>query len=676
MSWLRQSWRRLQAGPKFDLPYILSRANPDALLSERVEFCENLVDWIRYTGGGKTTPNARIRFLLQLLERKPEWRAASSKTLLSILRDGSPYHLFYEAGIPHGGTFLREVCTRVAHVLIPSQGDSPELGTILGRIFYDERDGEWVEAIPPELWREILDDWLLVETLHLPEVERALADAALALSVQCAAIALRTDIAIRSPEFGLEAHPFLHLEASLAALSAQFRRDSSVRDANEIRECHRSVLREIGRARNQMGSVKLHIEEFGLGVDLVYQIDRIKCCLERIDFLASTLESALVDRAELRIRSVAFFRHLVTGLRYDSDLSFVCKDALRILAMKIVDRVGFSREAGFTSNWKEWRHLFSVAGGGGVLIAFTTLLKSFGPGGPPFLAFLYSAFNFSISFTVIYLLGLKLAMKQPPMISAALAGRLVDSEFPAGTTGESAEFTEEVARFSRAQFAALLGNLVFIVPTAFILNLMWRGLHQTSIYSADNAAAAIEAVSPLHAGVFVFAALTGIILWISSLGAGTAENFLVTIRAGEILSGSRFLKRVLGADRARRLGHSLVRNVAGIKGAFLLGFLLAGTPLLAEYFGIFLDVRHVTLTAGTLAFSFFSLGDFDGVWVSLLSVLLIGFLNFAVSFTLAMMTALRARNANLRRTFELCRDIRRAFFSRPWIFFFPPKDVS
>jgi len=678
MSWIRRSWRRLQAGPKFDLPYILSRANPGAPLADRVEFCERLLDWVRYTGGGKTTPHARIRFLLQLLDRKPEWKEASAETIRSLLRETSAYRLFFETGVPHGGTFIRELITRMTHIVLPVSEDSPELAAILGRIFYDFDDAEWVEAIPPETWRDLLDGWLMPTELRLPQMERSLADAALSLSVQGAALALRSDFASRSPEFGLESHPFLHLEANLAALSAQARRDPKVRETREIHEAYLGVLKEIERARSQIRSVKVHLEESGVSVDLVYQMDRMKLYLERIDYLTATLESALVDRKELRIRSIILFRNLVAGLRYDEDFGFVFKKSLRLLATKIVERTGHSGEHYFTSNWREWRHLFLAAGGGGVLTAFTAMAKSFGPHGPPFIAFVYAGLNYSISFTVMHFLGLKLATKQPSMTAAALAGRLSESPSDSDSPGpitEGAEFTEEVARISRAQFAAVLGNLLFVVPTVIVIDLIWRGLHHDTFYSVPKANAVIESVSLLHSGVLLFAALTGVILWVSSVGAGFAENFVVYIRLKEIIGGHRILKRTFGAARARQIGEAVVKNTTGVVSSVLLGFLLAGTPIIADFFGLPLDVRHVTLTTGTLTFSYLALGSWYGVLRSTITVLLIGGLNFGVSFALAIMTALRARNANLKRASVLFRTSRKAFFSRPWLFFFPPREI-
>ncbi len=675
MSWLRRSWRRLQAGPKFDLPYILARANPSDSLAGRVEFCERLLDWIRNTGGGKTTPLARIRFLLQLLERKPEWKEASARVIRSVLQETRAYDLFYLTGIPHGGTFLKEFFSRMVHILLPTSDDSHEMAVILEQVFYDADDAEWVASVPDSLWKEVLDGWIFPRELRLAGYEIAMADAALALSIQGAALSLRTEFASRSPDFGIESHPFLHLEANLASLSAMARRSPAARDTQEIHEAYQGCLKEIERARSQIRSVKVHLEESGVSVDLVYAMDRMKLYLERIETLAGTLESALIDRSRLQERSLGLFRELVSGLRYDGDFGFVFKKSLRLLSTKIVERSGNSGESYFTANWAAWSHLFWAAAGGGALTAITAMLKSFGPNSPPFAAFLYAGMNYSLSFVLMHFLGLKLATKQPSMTAAALAGRLAESESAgAGSASEREEFVEEVARISRAQFAAVAGNLMFVIPVVLIIDLAWRGVYGGSFYSLPKAVAAIESTSLFTSGTLAFAAMTGVVLWVSSIGAGFAENFVVYIRAKEIIGSHRVLKRLVGGTRAKKIGEGLVRHTTGVVGSVMLGFLLAGTPILGEFFGLPIDVRHVTLTTGTLTFSYLAMGSGHGIPLSVLSVMVIGLMNFGVSFAFAILTAMRARNVDLKRANDLFRAARRAFWARPWFFFFPPRE--
>jgi len=326
-------------------------------------------------------------------------------------------------------------------------------------------------------------------------------------------------------------------------------------------------------------------------VDLVYQMDRMKLYLERIEVLSATLAAMLLPEegtnggTSLRKKkSIALFVALVNGLSYDEDFRFVFKKSLSLLATKVVERTGHSGEHYFTANWTEWRHLFWGAAGGGALTAITAMMKSFTPHSPLFLEFFYSGMNYSLSFVIMYFCGLKLATKQPSMTAAALAGRLSESGTgSAGSDREGVEFSEEVARITRAQFAAVAGNLIFVIPMVVLLDLIWRGLHGVHFYSAPKAIASVDSVSLLQSGTIAFAALTGVILWVSSLGGGFAENFVVYIRAKEILGGHRVLKRWVGAERAAKLGEAVVKHTTGVMSSVLLGFLPAGTPVFATF---------------------------------------------------------------------------------------------
>lgn len=666
---IRRFWRRLKAGPKFDLPYILARANPSDSFADRVEFCERLLDWIRYTGDGKTTVAARMRFLLQLLERKPEWKKSSGAVIRSVVEKSIPYRAFFETGVPHGQTFTKEIATRVFQILLPVAEESEELYSILSRVFYDSEDPDWIESLPAETWKEVIDGWIFPEAIRLPQYEKALADAALALCVQGAALSLRTDFVTRSPEFGFEAHPFLHLEAHLAVLSAQARRDPKVRDRKETLEAVDGIAREIERARALIRSVRGHLEEYGVSVDLVYQMDRMKLYLERIGFLVIALSAIICEPAQSRHESLLLFKNLVAGLRYDEDFRYVLRKGLRLLSTKIVERTGQSGERYFTSNWDDWKHLYWAAAGGGALTALTAMMKSFTPHDPPFAELLVSACNYAGSFALMHVMGLKLATKQPSMTAAALADRLTGAD-----QAQEEAFSEEVARIARAQFAAVLGNLTLVVPSVLVIDSLWTASHGTHFYNAAKAEAAISSVALLGSGTLWYATLTGGILWISSIGAGFVENFVVLTHLPELVAGHRVLKQIFGAERMKKFAATILRNTSGLAGSIILGVLLAATPVFGHFFGLPVDARHVTLTTGTLTFSFLGLGSLHGVLYALASVMLIGSLNFGVSFFLAILVAFRARGIDLQRGFRLLGLSAKKFLMKPWTFLFPVRE--
>ncbi len=111
-----------------------------------------------------------------------------------------------------------------------------------------------------------------------------------------------------------------------------------------------------------------------------------------------------------------------------------------------------------------------------------------------------------------------------------------------------------------------------------------------------------------------------------------------------------------------------------------LGILLGMEPVIATFFGLPLEVRHVTLSTGQLALASWSYGA--GVfalpvfWWAVVGIGVIGFMNLTVSFGLALAWPSGRRDAARCHAGAL----RRAVFSRvraaPLDFLRPPRPKS
>jgi site-specific recombinase len=79
--------------------------------------------------------------------------------------------------------------------------------------------------------------------------------------------------------------------------------------------------------------------------------------------------------------------------------------------------------------------------------------------------------------------------------------------------------------------------------------------------------------------------------------------------------------------------------------------------------GLDLDIRHITFAAGNLALGFtgkdFTIDSYT--FFFLVTVFLIGFFNFLVSFSLSMFLAFRSRKLNFGQVGELYKGIFRYF---------------
>jgi site-specific recombinase len=68
------------------------------------------------------------------------------------------------------------------------------------------------------------------------------------------------------------------------------------------------------------------------------------------------------------------------------------------------------------------------------------------------------------------------------------------------------------------------------------------------------------------------------------------------------------ITRLLGTARAARWAHFLRENISGFAANISLGFMLGLVPVIATFFGLGLDVRHVTLSSGQLGAATATLG--------------------------------------------------------------------
>jgi site-specific recombinase len=122
---------------------------------------------------------------------------------------------------------------------------------------------------------------------------------------------------------------------------------------------------------------------------------------------------------------------------------------------------------------------------------------------------------------------------------------------------------------------------------------------------------------------------------------------------------------------AARLRHGL----SGIGGNVTIGFLLGMMPVVGKFLGVPLEVRHVTLSTGSLTFAALSLGgnplSHEGFLAAVGGIGVVLLLNFGVSFALALGVAMRAREVE-RGASRLFGAIVRRFFRSPGEFFFPP----
>jgi site-specific recombinase len=663
---------------KYDLNSILSSADPKLSLEKRVEWIQNLMFWIRSTDkipiqfdpSIGQIHTARVRFILQLLERNLEWKRSVAITMRSVIQETNALQLFCHTGLPKEAGFLQEATDRFLNKIIPTPPDDKELSELFLKIFPRVEDAIWVENLSKETVIKIYE--LIIFEANEKDIWKKLRgdieNAIYILTSQIHAIGLSDAFRKRTNLKNIRESPFIALSDYVDAFLNSYIKNTK-EDLKHLETLCESYISE---CKKSLQDVFQHLDEFGVSVTLVYQLEKVSFHLARLEILLSFLNNSEINK---KITSIPIFISKLIRESIDKkSVVALIQTNLNQLSRKIAERSGTTGEHYITNNKKEYFKMFKSAGGGGILTAFTTLIKFFLVNFklPHFFEGFFASINFAGSFLLIQLCGFTLATKQPSMTASSMAGKLHNTQDETLLN----EFVDEVTKLNRSQFAAIFGNLALVIPTALIIDLIFKYFTGHSVLSAEKANYSVNSLSILGPSIF-YAIFTGILLWLSSIAAGWLENWAVYRRLPEAIAKNKRLIFVFGKENAEKISSFFAHNISGFGGNISLGFMLGMVPPLGIFFGLPLDVRHVTLSTGSFTFAMSSLG-FSGinkvdVIMACIGIVAIGLLNLTVSFWLAMSVAIRARKIQSVGR----KKIRAAIFKRllvsPLEFFYPVK---
>ncbi len=590
---------------------------------------------------------ARLQLLVEALERVPAARARFQAVVKSVLSQTRAIKAFGEIGLPNARGLLAETSDRLARKFLPEAPAPHELNMLIGRIIRKNDDLKWLGPAADPLLHRLAD----VGGDCWEPLRTSVIDAISMITTRIAALGMAEAFRTRTNKSGVRDSPLYHLQRARpeempALIEASFR---------------------------HLDQVKVALEERGVSIDVVYALDSIERGLRRIEILLPFADPDDTLEPTTEIRSVIAAVGL--GLVGNRSFSQLMSDNLRLLARKVIERAGKTGEHYVTSSRREYFKMLLSAMGGGFLTLGTAVIKYFikWQHFAPFLDGLFSSIDYAGSFLIMQLLGFTLATKQPSMTAASLAGVIRDREGP----GRLDELVKLISQIARSQFAAAMGNVSAVILTATLFDLIVVRMNGQSFLPEKDAIKTIQSFDPLGSGTIFFAALTGCILWMSSLVAGWFENWVVYRRLPEAIEHHRWGEQ-LGKERMARWARFLEHQASGFGGSISLGFMLGMIQPIAMFFGLPLEVRHITLSTGSLTLAMQSVGIDAVGWGPFISasvgIMIIGLLNFGVSFALALLVALRARDVprGERRTLPLA--VFKHFLRSPLQFFWPPKD--
>ncbi|MGY4831164.1 site-specific recombinase [Sphaerotilaceae bacterium SBD11-9] len=655
----------------WDLSALLNAADANASLPERNLWLVRLLGWLRHAAEPlpnqqTPTPLLRLRHLLNVLERNAEHRANVAALLLRFWNEIDTAALLADFGFSPRTGLGSEVSQRLRQRLLPATPATSNLAELFGLLFPEPRDADWLDAVdaptlarigtllqPPDGGKQRLD-W------RAPFLD---AVTFLASAVRAAGFAPQVRERM-SPEL-LTDRPF----HQLAHAAEQVRVHVEVHDREALLREVQYLRALLDTCRRSATSVHEHLEEHGVSVDVMFQVDQLLKRTDRIEALLNCVISREPGPEVLKM-----IAELVRTAKQGRSIRTLFAQHYSLLARKVAERSAETGEHYITRDRSAYREMLRAAAGGGAVLAGTTFVKFavLAIGLSAFWAGFMAGVNYALSFVLVQLLHFTVATKQPAMTAPAMADKLAD----VGSDEAVESFVDEVAHLIRSQAAGIFGNLMLVAPVVLGVQLAFKYCFGMPLVGEAGAQYVLSSLSLLGPTPF-YAAFTGVLLFASSIIAGWVENWFVWHRIDSAIAWNPRIVARLGSARAQRWAGYWRANISGFAANISLGMMLGLVPVLATFFALPLDVRHVTLSTGQLAAAVGALG-FDllrqGVfWWCVAGIALTGALNLGVSFFLAFKVALRSRGIRLNDRSRIYRAIRRRLWRAPMSFIWPPK---
>ena len=577
-----------------------------------------------------------------------------------------------EANILSENAFFPELKKRISYKFLPPVEDENTVSYIISKVLFNPKsDSDYIKNIKPEDGSEFFKLMEIEKISTLPKVKKELLISANILALRSVGNALEAGITKMVPEYKNFDNPFVALQSELDSLIGRFKKDKDLQiDSKDVD--YKQIKIYLQQCLDFVDKAFKNASKFGISSKINQSLLKIRQQLRRIQDIIPIL---VVDTEEDILTNS---KNLVSNtLKYNSHRNNVRElidDSTRLISHLITSHTAETGTHYIATSSKEYLKMFWKASGGGIIVGFLCIFKmmmSYSHGSEFSHAVLYSL-NYAFGFIIIYLLGFTLATKQPAMTAATMAKVLHDES---SSEKNYKEFANLVAKLSRTQFIAFVGNVLWSFPVALaiIYGMDW---FRDENFAAAKADKLLKDLNPIESKAILHACIAGFFLFISGIISGNISNSSIFNQVPERISQSPFLNQVIGAKNSKKLSDFYTKHWAGIISNFWFGIFLGVIAPLGVFLGLDLDIRHITFSAGNFALALYGKGfDIDTYTftISLVTIFLIGAFNFTVSFGLSMLLAFRSRKVNFGELTIIYKSILKYFIKNPLRFFIPLK---
>lgn len=650
---------------------------PDELSGERLG---RLVALIRPTRLQAVEVAAeRFRIFLALLAERPDLAEGLATHLRAVLLSRMHRTLYAESGVLTSQGFFTGLWSRLLGRLLPPAVDPDFLLDLVAEVFDEARDGEWVAALPQELWFSLLDQLGVDGESFAPvraHCRHELFEAMRMTSHRLAALGMEPALLRYLPALARHESPFLAQSDEVRAFIAQH----IAEEQPTAHDGHLEVL--LGHCTEFVASIRRLSRESGVAVSLVFALARIEQLVERLRLLRTLALPDIVESTDVPqahdtapARRVDFVVRLVRGASQRNRVGDLFDGTTQLLARRVTEQASKSGEHYLTETRAELWQMFRAAAGAGLIVGVMALMKILTSTlelAPFWMAVSYSLI-YGIGFVLVHVLHLTIATKQPAMTAATLAAA-IDGEKNADARLDL--IAGLAAQVSRTQWVSIAGNVTVGFLTALFIAMAGSQFLGWNPVSAEKAEHLLHDLHPWKSLALLHAGVAGVYLFLAGLISGYYDNQAMYNRVPERLGRVKWLRTLLGPERLGRFTSYVEHNLGALVGNFLFGCMLGSTGIVAGFFGLPIDTRHVSFAAANFAYALqerhFGIG-WPEVAISIAGVILIGVVNLAVSFVLALKVALRSRGITSDDTDGLTARVFQRFRRAPLEFFVAPK---
>lgn len=644
--------------------------------NDELEFLVQLVQLIR-PENPKMVETVDIQDVILMLENNDLLRSKFARGVKSLLFQKRFYTILSDAAILKDVDFIFEVQRRIFAKILPNQPQKDSLEYVLNQVFYKDTDPIWLIKIPKQQISHLFD-LLEFHTIYQSiEPNSPLSEVMFSmnlLSQRMSGRVMESDVMKMVPEYeGMES-PFSAFEKELIQIEKYIQNNETPNFILADDLSYKQLLVLHKQCEEFVDKAFHNSSKFGISLRVNQSLLRIRQQLYRLKVLIPIL---VADTAEKQKQNTIELSYKV--IKYHCQKNNVRKlvnESTQLLSYEVTQHTAKTGEKYITEGRKEYLKMFKAALGGGLIVGFLCIFKvllgkittsDFGH------AFLYSM-NYSFGFISIYILGFTLATKQPAMTATALIKVLEEGMKKQGSSYEKHKsFAKLFARVFRSQFIAFVGNVIMAFPVSLL------GIWVIDLIFQYNIAEAkwqplLTDLSPIHSLAIFHAAIAGVFLFLSGIISGSVANrdkhFQIYYRIQE----HPWLKRTFGKESTMKIAKLYEKKWAGVISNFWFGVFMGSTATIGLFFGLNLDIRHITFASGNLALGLYGAHfsvDFWMIFWGIFGIGIIGLVNFLVSFSLSLGLAFRSRNIPLSELKIICASIWQHFKEKPMSFFFP-----